>query len=246
MRKRVITVVLFHLPQEFPPLDVELVSIDKVASHPENPRRGNVDQIADSLREHGQYKPLIVQRSTGFIVAGNHTWFAAKRLGWTEVTVSYVDCDEVEARKILLVDNRTSDTGVYDDSALAEILASLGDDLTGTGYDPDAVDDLLAALDELPVLPPAPTDAAFGETPEQIQARRDYFADAVPKAGIGIRETILSLPQAQFEELHQLIQVIRDATTVPMNSGELVLTAMQTAARVIRNCNGSDGCAWCG
>jgi len=111
----------------------ERKKVAELKPHPENPRRGDVEAIAESLSAHGQYRPITVQKSTGFVLAGNHTLAAAASLGWDEVAVVVVDVDDEQARRILLVDNRTADMGSYDDDALVSLLQSL-EDLGGTGY----------------------------------------------------------------------------------------------------------------
>lgn len=128
------------------------VPINEVRSHPKNPRHGDIPAIARSLAAHEQYRPIVVQRSTGLILAGNHTWQAAKQLGWTELDVAYVDVDDDQALRILLVDNRLSDVATYDDDALAAILNELATGpgaLEGTGWEPTDLADLNAVLQGL-------------------------------------------------------------------------------------------------
>lgn len=115
-------------------VDSDMVAIDSIRAHPSNPRRGDLAVIAESLTAHGQYRPIVVQRETGTILAGNHTWRAAKSLGWKKIAVSFVSCSDEDAARILLADNRASDLATYDDGALAELLRSLPD-LDGTGFD---------------------------------------------------------------------------------------------------------------
>lgn len=124
---------------------VERVPVSSLGFYPGNPRVGDVPAIAESLRENGQYAPLVVQASTRRVLAGNHTLKAAMSLGWDEVDVVLVDADDARARKIVLSANRTADLGAYDDSALAELLTALEDDFAGTGW---AEEDLAALLEE--------------------------------------------------------------------------------------------------
>lgn len=127
------------------------VPIDEISNHPRNVRQGDVGAIAESLKENGQYRPIVVQRSTGHVLAGNHTLKAAKALGWKEIAVSYVDCDDQRALRILLADNRTNDLASYDDAGLAELLKELAESeagLAGTMYDGDELDQLLTDLAE--------------------------------------------------------------------------------------------------
>jgi hypothetical protein len=126
-----------------PQLQVERVALDTLVEHPRNARIGDVDAITESLQAHGAYKPLIVQKSTRHVLAGNHTLKAMLRLGWAEADVVVLDIDDEEALRILLIDNRSSDSSAYDDELLVELLQELPD-LTGTGYTEDDLDDLLA------------------------------------------------------------------------------------------------------
>jgi len=226
-------------------LDTETVALDKLVLHPDNPRRSSVSDIADGLTRYGQYRPLVVQRSTSRILVGNHMWQAMVQLGWQQAAVHYVDLSDQDAKRLLLWDNRSSDKSAYDDDALAELLAELEPDLSGTGYDPDFLDDLIAAADAMPVLEPQPTSASYGETPEQTQARLDRFANAQPKAAFGVREAILVLPQEQFEELHGLIRAVKDASDAELTAGEAVLRGLRTAVRVIAKCSSGDDCDFC-
>ena len=57
------------------------VSVSDLRLHPDNPRRGDPQAIAASLRHHGQYKPLVVNRHTMEVLCGHHTLLAARQLG---------------------------------------------------------------------------------------------------------------------------------------------------------------------
>lgn len=124
---------------------VDTVPVDDITPYPGNARTNNLTTISESLAAHGQYRPLVVQRSTGHILCGNHTHAAAIDLGWTYIAVQYLDVDDTQAKKILLVDNRASDTATYDDDLLAELLQSLPE-LDGTGFDPLDLDALVDAF----------------------------------------------------------------------------------------------------
>jgi len=126
---------------------IEQVPIGDLQPHPRNPRRGDVGAIQASIGHHGFYGTVVAQRSTGRILAGNHRWLAAKAAGLTEVPVAWVDVDDEQAERILLVDNRANDLASYDDEALLELLRELqatDDGLAGTGFDDAAMDALLA------------------------------------------------------------------------------------------------------
>jgi hypothetical protein len=118
------------------------VDINSVFPYPMNARQGDVGSIAESLRENGQFRPIVVNNSDNSILVGNHTWKAAKMLGWKEIAATFVDVDDEAAARIVLVDNKTADLGTYDHVELAEMLRGMTS-FQGTGYDGDAVDDLL-------------------------------------------------------------------------------------------------------
>jgi ParB-like chromosome segregation protein Spo0J len=103
-------------------LEIQNVALNTLTLHPKNVRQGDVGAIVESLNLHGQYRPIVAQKSTGYILAGNHTWKAASALGWKEIAVTYVDVDDDQAARILLVDNRANDLATYDDVSLANLL----------------------------------------------------------------------------------------------------------------------------
>jgi hypothetical protein len=126
-------------------LTVERLGIDDVQPHPDNARVGDVSAIAESLERFGQVKPIVVQASTRYVVAGNHTREAAASLGWDEIAAVVLDIDDETAKAYLLADNRLSDRANYDQAKLYETLEGLLD-LDGTGYDMDYVESLGDAL----------------------------------------------------------------------------------------------------
>lgn len=128
-------------------------AVDELSPYHKNPRRGNIDAIAQSLTINGQYRAIVVNLGTHTgrpleVLAGNHTLMAAKQLGWDRITATTVDVDDLAAARIVAADNRTADLGGYDDQVLTELLQQLAADdvmgLDGTGYTDDALDALLA------------------------------------------------------------------------------------------------------
>lgn len=171
------------------------VSIDSVEPHPRNPRIGDVEAVAASLARFGQQKPIVVQASTRYVVAGNHLVRAAQSLGWTEIAANVVELDDATATAYMLADNRTSDLGGYDDALLAAILAeaAAADNLAATGYDADDVAALVAAaglaetrdVDACPDLPtPTEVHVRPGELFE-LGRHRLLVGDATSAADVG-------------------------------------------------------------
>jgi ParB-like chromosome segregation protein Spo0J len=122
--------------------DVETVGINEIKIHPMNPREGDIGSIIESLTHMGQYRPIVVNKRTRHIVSGNHTYQGAVQLGWEKIAVHWIDVDEIEEIKILIVDNRTSDLATYDPQELNKLLTTTN--LKGTGFSPEEVAEILA------------------------------------------------------------------------------------------------------
>lgn len=139
--------------------------IGSLTGYFKNPRKGNVPAIMASLKKLGQFKPIVVNVGSftgrpNEILAGNHTWQAAKKLKWAKITVSWVDVDEDTAARIVLADNRTNDLATYDDGVLTDLLNGLPD-VVGTGYEQADLDYLLKSQE--PEVLPEGGDAGTGD-----------------------------------------------------------------------------------
>lgn len=161
-------------PNAFRVVDQELVNerTDRIQEHPANPREGDIGAVFQSIKSNGFYGACIVQRSTGFILAGNHRYKAAVEAGATTIPVLYIDVDDDRARRILLVDNRSNDLATYNEQSLADELTALFEatgTLDGTGYDGDDLDQILADLGR--DLAAATSDGNSGEAADaELQA----------------------------------------------------------------------------
>ena len=76
------------------------VPIDSIAPHPRNPREGDLPRIGESIGHNGFYGAVLVQESSGFIIAGSHRWQAAKKAGATEIPAIFVKVDDATAKAI--------------------------------------------------------------------------------------------------------------------------------------------------
>src|SRR5207248_7250183 len=99
----------------------------------------------------------------GTVIAGNQRLRAARELGWQTIPVITVELEPGRARLWALRDNNPY--GEWDEPALAELLAELGEggvDLALSGFGERELDRLLAELpavqdpDEAPPLPAEP------------------------------------------------------------------------------------------
>ncbi len=154
--------------------------VTSVRKHPSNPRQADVGAIYTSIDQNGFYGALIVQSSSGFILAGNHRYDAALHAGAEAIPVIFVDCTDAEAKRIMLADNRVSDIASYDMAGLAEILQEIQREsgtLLGTGYDEDAYGNLLRDLDGY-VVPEATPSNRIPETEVSNAPKEDGPASA--------------------------------------------------------------------
>jgi hypothetical protein len=233
-----------------PELTIENVDPSVLVQHPDNPRRGNVELIAESLLVNGQYKPLVVSRRTNHVLAGNHTLQAIELIGtgwrpaeWgseqeleaqdrieemSTIAVTLVDVDEEGERRILAVDNRTSDLGTYDNAALVALLDSLGV-LDGTGYSEDDLDTLRFLTGEEALVSTGSTDAHYNESEEERAARADSVGNYQPLAAQGLEEIIVVLPGSKKEQLITWLQILRGKWGVDKTNGELIYAAVGRA-----------------
>lgn len=156
-KKFVIKKPVVHEPEDTYSLgDYESgVPIRSLNFYYKNPRRGNVEKVAESLKSNGQFKPIVVNRGTktgrgNEILAGNHTAKGATSLGWKNIDVMWVDVTEEHARRIVLADNGSTDDATYDNDVLAQLLAAQKDDvdtLVGTTYSDDSLGKLMVEID---------------------------------------------------------------------------------------------------
>ena len=150
------------------PLQPLAVPVDSLEPLEGNPRRGDVDAVAASLTRFGQRKPIVVRKSDRQIVAGNHTWLAAKQLGWDKIAAVLVDDDTATSQAFALADNRTAELGGYDDTLLLDLIRQVSEVdaelLADTGWSDQAIQDLINKVD--PGLPDSPPSDDAPEAPE--------------------------------------------------------------------------------
>ena len=215
--------------------NIQSVAISSLTAYPTNPRRGDIDAIASSLTAHGQYRPIVVQASTKFVLAGNHTLKAAKKLGWKKIKAVLVEVDDDTAKKIVLADNRLTDLAGYNEPLLKSLLQALPE-LDGTGFTASEVEtlDRLISGDQKE---PLGTSGNLKDDPEvKIAAWKfsieqeaydawkeqlyDEFGKTKSKANAGIKER-LGFPERIAEKPERIEERSEsspeDVETVPVN-----------------------------
>ncbi len=136
-------------------LEILWVTKDELQQNPANANNGDVDAIEESIAANGVYQPVIVQRSTGYILVGNHRYLAMVKRGMEHIPVIYLDVDDLEAKRIMVADNRTSRLAYIDEAMEANLLEELHATdlgLAGTGYTFEDYSTLMDMVNE-PLLP---------------------------------------------------------------------------------------------
>jgi len=194
-----------------------LIPIDEVKPWPDNPRSGDLTALKESIEVNGFYGAVIVQRSTGFVIAGNHRLQALSEMGADEVPALYVDVDDTEAARLALADNRTSDLAFYDDEQLFTLLDHLVnvDSLAGTGYDRAAYELLLQGHEAAEIV----GGVRQGFNSEE---RIDRYNE------LDIRSVILPFEAAVYEEVVAGLGRLRRALDIETNA-ELVQHLVEQA-----------------
>lgn len=152
---------------------VKKVQLSDISQDPANVRKHserNLDSIAASLRAFGQQKPIVID-GRGIILAGNGTYEAAKRIGWTEIEAVETELSGTSATAYAIADNRTAELAEWDDTALAEQLRALQSeefDIEAAGFTDTEVDELLARLGS-EIIDDAEPPQDFKEVDENIE-----------------------------------------------------------------------------
>ncbi|MDF1850680.1 MAG: ParB/RepB/Spo0J family partition protein [Verrucomicrobiales bacterium] len=87
------------------------VSLEKVVPSPLQPRKrfheDNLDELVDSIREHGVIQPLIVREVAGSyeLIAGERRWRASTKLGLEEVPIILREASDRDVLEMALIEN---------------------------------------------------------------------------------------------------------------------------------------------
>jgi len=154
---------------------IEHWPIDKLLPYVRNARQHSDEQIAQiaaSIAEFGFVNPILTG-ADGVLVAGHGRLAAARKLGLPTVPVVVLDhLTPTQRRALVLADNRLAELATWDDALLRIELEALQDDgfdLDLTGFDADALAELLA--DEEPQIDGRTEDDAIPEMPEEPVSR---------------------------------------------------------------------------
>ena len=121
-------------------MKVVMLPIKAIVPYDNNPRKNEkaVDAVANSIREYGFKKPILVDEDY-VIIAGHTRRLAAIKLGLEEVPcVILTDLDETKKKAFRLADNRTAEIAVWDEDLLkAEMQKAVDVDFSDFGFELD-------------------------------------------------------------------------------------------------------------
>lgn len=147
---------LSYIAEALRPSAVPINSIDHDPANVRLHSEKNLSSIRGSLRVYGQRKPIVVNRRTGTVEAGNGTLSAARSLGWTHIAVVFVDDDQATAAGFAIADNRTAELAEWDRENLGKMLSDLV----------VSDDEMMAMLEDLKAeLPEDPVEVTQDEAP---------------------------------------------------------------------------------
>ena len=121
---------------------------------PENPRahsKENISAIKNSIKTHGQVEPLVVQKSTKMVIAGNARLGVMRDMGMKKVKVVMLDVSDTDARKLSISLNRSGELASWNEGVLAshlEALALIDDSFfpESLGFSGEEMSELLASF----------------------------------------------------------------------------------------------------
>ena len=106
-----LSALISDLPEESTAGQVKIVPINEIEPNKEQPRKNfdedKMEELSQSIKEHGIIQPLIVKKQGNFyvIVAGERRWRAARMAGLSEVPVIIQDYSNNEVMEISLIEN---------------------------------------------------------------------------------------------------------------------------------------------
>lgn len=198
---------------------IRMVPVGDLIPWPGNPRRGDVDLIRESIRANGFFMPILAQTSSNRVIAGHSRLEAAIAEGLPRVPTIWLDVDDTEAQRILIVDNRSNDVATYDDSALLTMLRALFESdrgLDGSGFTDDAMDVLVARVEGA-----------------EIAARRDFAGgyagewanNPVGGSPVPLREVVVLMTEEQRSRWVALVVEARGEEEIEV--ADLMIRALE-------------------
>jgi hypothetical protein len=219
-------------------LKQENIKIDSIKFFPKNARvhrKKNLDSIRASLARFGQVEPLVVQKSTSFVLGGNGRLEAMRSLGWNEASCVFVDISDKEALALSVALNRTSELSEWDIEALQDVMSYVKDDKDLLpGWSDDELSAMLTTTWEVEELEEVLNDDLEGaqtereQTPSapeeplhQATSTNSYVDQAAPSHVASVADHAPSVLEtailfAQHENIDEFVAVCVRAATIEL------------------------------
>jgi hypothetical protein len=191
-----------HYVEDFP--------FAELKPHPKNPRLHDIASIEESIETNTFAGAIYAQEGTNIVLSGHGRLNVLIAKGVTNGPVIFIECDDNTAEKLMLAFNRVGEKSEYNVDLLTEMLAQRAEvgDLLGTGYDADALDDLLSEMDGVFETGEQEFTGDYAEPPEHTQARSERRAET--KLSRGLREMVCVYDSEKYAEVSEAIRVIEE------------------------------------
>lgn len=194
-----------QINQEYDPA----IPLEMLEEHPENPNRGDDKSVKESVDVNGFWGAILVQKSTGRIIGGHTRYRVAVKDGAESIPGFWLDVDDIQAKKIMLADNRTRDLAYYDDATLLETLSDIlqvDGSLVGTGYDDTTYQMLTQYFDK--------NDMFIGNVQQGMTTK-----DRIEAFGeTDNRNIILVYGADEYKEMVESLALVREKLNLETNS----------------------------
>jgi hypothetical protein len=183
------------------------VPVDRLRAHPKNSKLHDVALIEQSMVQNGFAGAIYAQESTGYIISGHGTLETAKAGGMETVPVLWMELDDDAAERLLLAYNASVMAGGYDREKLAAHLESVQErmGLTGTGWNPDSMDNLLHDLEQRYT---DPEEFDGGYVDNKTERKQDMTRGQL--APRGLHEIVCVFSDEQFERIIGCLGVVQN------------------------------------
>ena len=162
-----------ELEHILPELRAHAVELAVLTLDPKNARKHtprNMEAIKASLKEFGQHRLIVVQKSSGVVRIGNGLVMAMRELGLKYGAAVHAEDDELKAKARALADNRASDLGEMDTDVLSELLEELVEgEQPVVGWTEAEMAGVLADATNAAAVAAQAAKDVFGDTPDATQ-----------------------------------------------------------------------------
>jgi hypothetical protein len=156
---------------------------DEIKPHPKNPRvhdEKQIEKLRHSIRTHGFSKgSIVIQKSTGYILAGHGIVTALKAEGYNGADVIEADLPDGQAEAFLISDNHVASQSEWDNVGLQQLINELSEmniPSLDFGFDSDDLEALASQiLADSGGYQAEPQDDEIPETVEPITQSGDLW-----------------------------------------------------------------------